>query len=212
MLSRWSRLKRESESTADEAAASPDQLASPVQLASPDQLAAEAENELEQAGEVDRPARNEERITELPSLDELGPESDFQGFMKPDVDDGLRRAALKKLFSDPHFNVTDGLDVYAEDYTKLESMTPAMVAGLKHTQRLLFGDADEDKQTDAASAAGAVNQPETEVTAAGQDEFRTEHAQIREEEVVQVATGASENRGPQENAGIKPAATDDPKA
>lgn len=200
MLSRWSRLKRESASAANEAEASPDQLA------------VEAENELEQAGEVDRPARKEEPITELPSLDELGPESDFQGFMKPDVDDGLRRAALKKLFSDPHFNVTDGLDVYAEDYTKLESMTPAMVAGLKHAQRLLFGDADGDKRTDAASAAGAVNQPENEVTAAGQDEVRAEHARIREGEEVQEETGESEDRGPQENAGIKPAATDDTKA
>jgi hypothetical protein len=101
------------------------------------------------ANEADTPERGNEALVELPSIDELGPDSDFQGFMNPQVDDSLRRAALKKLFSDPHFNVTDGLDVYAEDYTKLESLTPAMVAGLKHTRGILFGDNDGDSNNQA---------------------------------------------------------------
>src|SRR6185295_2897481 len=41
----------------------------------------------------------------LPSVDKLTPESDFQDFMHPKVEDALRRLALKKLFSDPHFNI-----------------------------------------------------------------------------------------------------------
>ena len=37
-------------------------------------------------------------------------------FLRPKVDEQRQRAALKKLFSDPHFNVMDGLDPYIDDY------------------------------------------------------------------------------------------------
>ena len=49
----------------------------------------------------------------LPSVDKLTPESDFTGFMHPKVEDALRRVALKKLFSDPHFNVPDPFEAYS---------------------------------------------------------------------------------------------------
>ena len=56
----------------------------------------------------DTPTKTEEApMPVLPALDELTADSDFTGFMHPKVDDALRRAALKKLFSDPHFNVPD---------------------------------------------------------------------------------------------------------
>jgi hypothetical protein len=37
----------------------------------------------------------------------------------------VRNAALKKLFTDPHFNVMDGLDVYIDDYGKPDPCRPA---------------------------------------------------------------------------------------
>ena len=137
-LLRWSRRKLASTGVATE----PEESA--------EQTTVNQESVTGDPREVDESRRGDEALVELPPIDELGPDSDFQGFMDPQVDDSLRRAALKKLFRDPHFNVTDGLDVYAEDYTKLESMTPAMVAGLKHAQRLLFGAVDGDKQTETA--------------------------------------------------------------
>jgi hypothetical protein len=140
-LSRWSRLKLESTGVATELEESAEQTAEGQ------------ESVTDETGKVEARRHGDEALFELPSIDELGPESDFQGFMDPRVDDTLRRAALKKLFSDPLFNVTDGLDVYAEDYTKLESMTPAMVAGLKHARGVLFGDVDSDGQTGSTQAA-----------------------------------------------------------
>lgn len=89
------------------------------------------------SGDDDKTAQ--QALPVLPPLDELDPESDFAAFMDPRVDDQVRRAALKTLFRDPDFNVADGLDVYAEDYTKLEKLTPAMVAALRYAQRTLFG-------------------------------------------------------------------------
>ena len=58
----------------------------------------------------------------LPPVDSLTFEADFTAFMRPDVEPSLKRDALKKLFTDPRFNVMDGLDVYIDDYTKFEPL------------------------------------------------------------------------------------------
>src|SRR5436190_16402753 len=54
----------------------------------------------------------------LPDLATLTPDSDFTGFMRENVPEGLKRQALKTLFQDPRFNVMDGLDVYIDDFSK----------------------------------------------------------------------------------------------
>ena len=77
--------------------------------------------------------------TGLPPLDSLSFESDFRAFMHAKVDAGVRRAALKKLFSDPRFNVMDGLDVYIDDYSKEDPIAPAMLAQLQHATATLLG-------------------------------------------------------------------------
>lgn len=66
----------------------------------------------------------------LPPVESLTPQSDFTVFMRPDVDDGLKRQALKKLFTDPHFNVMDGLDIYIDDYTKPDPIPPSVLERL----------------------------------------------------------------------------------
>jgi len=81
---------------------------------------------------------------DLPPLDQLTMDSDFRGFFHPKVSDDVRRAALKKLFSDPHFNVMDGLDVYIDDYSKTEPIPAAMLASLRQAQKIL-GWAKEDE-------------------------------------------------------------------
>jgi hypothetical protein len=74
---------------------------------------------------------------ELPPVDKLTIDSDFRAFFHPKVGEDVRRAALKKLFSDPRFNVMDGLDVYIDDYSKTEPIPPAMLAGLRQAQNIL---------------------------------------------------------------------------
>ena len=78
-----------------------------------------------------------EKAPELPRVETLSIESDFRGFFHPKVDEDVRRAALRKLFSDPHFNVMDGLDVYIDDYSKSDPIPAAMLASLKQAQRIL---------------------------------------------------------------------------
>lgn len=99
-----------------------------------------------------QPARSEPRPesaappVELPALDSLNFESDFKAFMQAKVEEGMKRAALKKLFSDPRFNVMDGLDVYIDDYAKGETLTPEMVALLEHAKSTLLGPKPEDEK------------------------------------------------------------------
>ncbi|MFO1283188.1 MAG: DUF3306 domain-containing protein [Burkholderiales bacterium] len=66
----------------------------------------------------------------LPDVDSLTFDADFSAFLQPKVDESVKRAALKKLFSDPRFNVMDGLDVYIDDYSKPDPLPPGMLERL----------------------------------------------------------------------------------
>jgi hypothetical protein len=74
---------------------------------------------------------------ELPDVASLTIESDFKPFLAPEVDEGTRREALRKLFADPHFNTMDGLDVYIDDYSKFEPITPEVLKRLRHARYVL---------------------------------------------------------------------------
>jgi hypothetical protein len=92
----------------------------------------------------------------LPPVDKLTPESDFTGFMHPKVEDALRRVALKKLFSDPRFNVADPFEAYSGDWTGGEPIPEEMLAALNQAKRLLF---DDNKEAD-----GEKKEPEKTAT------------------------------------------------
>jgi hypothetical protein len=103
---------------------------------------------------------------ELPPLETLDIDSDFKGFLHPKVDAKLRHAALKKLFSDPRFNVMDGLDIYIGDYNKADPIPPEMLQQLAQVQNMFAGlKKDEPHQGEATSApvegAQAVTRTDT---------------------------------------------------
>jgi hypothetical protein len=49
---------------------------------------------------------------DMPPLESLTAESDFTQFLAEGVSDALRRAALRKLFHLPEFNILDGMNEY----------------------------------------------------------------------------------------------------
>lgn len=76
----------------------------------------------------------------LPSLDDaarLTPASDYSAFIAQGVDQAVRRLAMKKLFSDPHFNLMDGLDIYIGDYNRADPVPASMLAALRQAQGFL---------------------------------------------------------------------------
>jgi uncharacterized protein DUF3306 len=137
-VSRWSRLK-------EEARQAPPQKA-------PEKA---PENAPEKVVDPKTPA------PELPPLDALTFDSDYRAFFHPKVGEDVRRAALKKLFSDPRFNVMDGLDVYIDDYSKTEPIPPEMMATLRQAQKILEWakeDEEQRKKDEAQQVAANQNQ------------------------------------------------------
>jgi len=109
---------------------------------------------------------------ELPPVDSLqGLASEYQDFLRPEVDEKLRQSALKKLFHDPHFNVMDGLDTYIDDYSKPDPIPEAMLRTLEHAKGLLFDDdkkeaeAKPEKPAEPPTIARAQEEHESKVEA-----------------------------------------------
>jgi Protein of unknown function (DUF3306) len=83
----------------------------------------------------------------LEDVAQLTNESDFSRFVAPDVDPGVKNAAMKKLFAcDPHFNVMDGLDTYIDDYNKFEPLTKSMLRQLVSARALGLIDDELEEQ------------------------------------------------------------------
>jgi hypothetical protein len=75
-------------------------------------------------------ATDQEPQPPVPTMEDvqhLTPQSDFQGFMRQGVPGEVRNAAMKKLFTDPHFNVMDGLDIYIGDYNTPDPLPAGML-------------------------------------------------------------------------------------
>ena len=109
--------------------------------------------------EKQAPAKDEKPAPTLPPLDKLTPESDFTGFMHPKVDAALRRAALKKLFSDPHFNIPDPYEPYSRDFTVGDPIPPEMLATLNQAKQLIFGEKKENEQKPVEPEQQTAEQP-----------------------------------------------------
>lgn len=134
-LGRWSRLKREAVA-AEAVPPSPPAALPPLP--------------------ADEPAAAPVPDEAPPPLESLDFESDYRAFLGQKVDEGLKRAALKKLFNTPHFNTMDGLDVYTEDFNVFEPMPASMVAELMHSKETLWPTLPADWLKPAATADAAV--------------------------------------------------------
>ena len=108
-----------------------------------------------------------------PTLDDvatLAPGDEVSRFVARGVDEAVKRAAVKKLFTDPHFNLMDGLDIYIDDYGKPDPIPAAMLRQMNQSRSLgLFADeeSDEDKpQVPATPAAATIPDQEADPAAA----------------------------------------------
>ena len=90
-------------------------------------------------------------------------DSDYTRFVAPGVDTGVKNAALKQLFTDPHFNLMDGLDTYIDDYGIPDPLPAGMLRQMVQSQALgLF--ADEPPTPEAAAAAATHLTPPAQAT------------------------------------------------
>ena len=168
-LSRWSRLKKEvrqTEGVAPEPNAPP---APPVASTTVPQKESSAAS----------PAAE----PQLPPIDTLkGLASEYTEFLKPGVDESLRRSALKKLFSDPYFETFERFEAYCEDYTKGEPIPAAMLRTLEHAKGLLFDEKEEEKEKKREQERGAAEEGKPEVPAQAKAKTEEPAAPLRPEE------------------------------
>lgn len=155
-LGRWSRRKTEARiREAEEARPEPVEPAINAPAAVPVDEA--------QARAVESPA-GEDTAPALPTLDDVAAltrESDYSLFVQRKVAPEVRNAAMKKLFSDPHFNIMDGLDIYIDDYSNPEVMPHSMLRQLA-SARVLNLLTEAELAEDALNAAQAESQASPE--------------------------------------------------
>jgi hypothetical protein len=97
----------------------------------------------------------------------LTPESDFKPFLGQSVTPEVKNAALRKLFTDPHFNVMDGLDIYIDDYSKPDPLPAEWLKQMVSAQVMKLVEEE-------APASTAVNPAQTQA----QTPEAAPHAQV----------------------------------
>jgi hypothetical protein len=110
-------------------------------------------------------------LEEAESIDRFAP--DFSAFMKPNVDPAVQQAAMKKLFSDPHFNIMDRLDIYIDDYSIPDPIPMEMLKRMVQSESLglfrKFEDGPGAKVlAESAEEKALEPEPEPEATAAAE--------------------------------------------
>ena len=103
------------------------------------------------------PAAEPPKLPTLSDVEQLTPDSDFSTFMTQGVSPEVRNAAMKKLFTDPHYNVMDGLDIYIGDYNTPDPLPAGMLAKMVGAQFLGLVKAPEDV---AQSSTSDTDNPE----------------------------------------------------
>lgn len=138
-LSRWSRRKLETKADAPASAAQAGPIPAAATVAPPAPVTDAAPPQSPQAGSAE-----------------------YREFFDPQVDEKLRQTALKRLFSEPQFNVMDGLDTYIDDYSIPDPIPEAMLRQLNQARELFLFD---DEEKDGAAAGLAAGEGETAAAA-----------------------------------------------
>ena len=152
-LRRWARRKREA--AREEQAAAEARTGSTSAGAPEARRGAGTPGAREPDGGTPADAVEERILTDedMPPLDSLDEGSDYSGFLSPGVSEGLRRRALRKLFTSAVFNVPDGLDDYDDDFTSFQALGDIVTSDMKHQAEM---EAERAKQAQARSGAATA--------------------------------------------------------
>jgi hypothetical protein len=113
-----------------------------------------------------QPVTDTDAVTQPPPLtlqdaNALLQDSDFKPFIARGVDPAVRNAAMKKLFTDPHYNVMDRLDIYIDDYSQSDPLPLSMLRKMASAQFLNLVDEEPESPTPVAAEAAAITNTTT---------------------------------------------------
>jgi hypothetical protein len=150
-------------------------------------------------GAVPIDARSSEAPPTLADAARLTRESDFTRFVANGVQADVKSAALKRLFSDPHFNLMDGLDVYIDDYSRPDPLPPGMLLKIAQAGCLGLLTQEPEEQTACRPEAGNHGTIEPGPASAGVDAQPAEKIASNENLDLQLQPHDAAGR-----AGVKP--------
>lgn len=174
-LSRWSRRKTQTRQRGAAMDAPEPLLDVPASTPVPAPAVAHPEEEAESAPERAQTAPPPPTLDDVATLTHG---SDFTRFMAPEVSGEVRNAALKKLFSDPHFNVMDGLDTYIDDYNKPDPLPASMLRQMAQAAYLGLVEPEPEKPRTEASGPRALADSLPNECAAGNAPAATSPADV----------------------------------
>lgn len=67
----------------------------------------------------------------MPTLDSIDENTDMSGFFSPKVTQAVKKAALRKFFHSPAFNIVDGLDDYDEDFRNFAALGDIVTSDMR---------------------------------------------------------------------------------
>jgi hypothetical protein len=146
-----------------------------------------------EGGEAQTPELTDEDMPPVESIDE---HTDMSAFFSSKVSQAVRKAALRKFFHSPAFNVVDGLDDYDDDFRSFQALGDIITSDMRgQMDRAAEGDRESAPTTKADSEAPAPQQARS-----GQvDEQADEQAD-------QQATSGESLASAEDDAGPQPAA------
>ena len=150
-LGRWSQRKQDIR--AGKPLAEPEIAVKPTQTSdkSSDPSAAQTSETTAIAEKPEAP------LPTMADVHKLTAESDFSPFVAKNVSPEVRNTAMKKLFTDPHYNVMDRLDIYIDDYSQPDPIPESMLRQMVSAKFLnLFKDEEEAEAREAAEKAALI--------------------------------------------------------
>jgi len=109
------------------------------------------------------------------------------------VGDDVHHAAMKKLFSDPHYNIMDGLDIYIDDYSKEDPLPAGMLEKMVQSSMLGLFKKVEEKLPDIVLTENQPNLDVNEVTPNVTQEVTENASQQSQEEQTLMTKGSSDD-------------------
>lgn len=168
---RWSRRKREAVGPSE-----PDEPVAPLTEGKPD---------------GDKPALTDE---DMPPVEALTEDTDVSGFFSEGVSESVRRAALRRLFHMPKFQLRDGLDDYDDDFRSFTPLGDIVTSDMRlQAERRRARESAANDELAEPAAEGA------EEAATGEDAAREEPAGGDE---TLLARGPEANKRPGDGDGI----------
>ncbi len=164
---RWSQRKNSAGEDAGEDENVPDRQHPPGRATD----ALENDTREPEAGTDGASADNDPPQTVLASLDSLDADSDYSGFLSPEVDREIRRLALRKLFHLPSFNLRDGLDDYDDDFTQFAKLGDIVTRDMRYRMEV---DARREAEKARAAAAAESQSDTAELASDNPDEVESD--------------------------------------